>query len=197
MTKVFSKLLSIISLFAILLLITGCLMVKIEKVELKTNLSGEICVTDFKLSDIKLLITYDDNSINYDDVDESMLSKEDLDKLATVGTHNITINYKGVKVNATVNLVEDPNPPVTEVRLNVDNKKYTVEALDTMYTATCSHDSQYVYIIVKVTLLIGYTFNEEGIELYVNDTLIDPSKYTIEDNVITYKYKDPNWSPIL
>ena len=124
MTKVFSKVLLIVPLFAILLLITGCFLTNIEKVELKTDLSGEICVNDFKLSDLELLVTYDDRSINYVPVSEDMVSSEDLAKLKTVGIHTFTINYKGLKVEATVDLVEEPKDPIKEVRLSVNNKKY-------------------------------------------------------------------------
>ena len=66
-----------------------------------------------------------------------------------------------------------------------------------MYKATCNHDAQYIYVTVTVTLLLGYSFDKDGVDLYINDKLIDPTKYTIDGNVITYKYKDPNWSPIL
>ena len=149
------------------------------------------------MSDLELLVTYDDRSINYVPVSEDMVSSEDLAKLKTVGIHTFTINYKGLKVEATVDLVEEPKDPIKEVRLSVNNKKYEAESLEDMYKATCNHDAQYIYVTVTVTLLLGYSFDKDGVDLYINDKLIDPTKYTIDGNVITYKYKDPNWSPIL
>lgn len=197
MTKLFRKILILSSFCVCLLIMTGCFVTNIVSVSLKTDVTGEIGVNNFDLSQLEILVTYDDKSVNYVQVTEAMLSSYDIEKLKTVGVHEITINYKGNQLKTTITLVEESKDPVMSIYIQVNKKKYEILEKQDFYTVTCTHDAQYIWNYIKINLNIGYSFASEGVNLYINDELIDSSKYTIENNELVYKYKDPNWSPIL
>lgn len=63
-------------------------------------------IETFKLSDLKLVINYFDEDGKTVEVKENMLSSEDLASLDSVGEKNITINYEGFALDATITLAK-------------------------------------------------------------------------------------------
>lgn len=88
--------------------------------------------------------------------------------------------------------------PQYKIDLIVDTKKVTVESADdaNWYKLDIknSDDLQYLVITVKIT---DDEYLNSSYKLIVNDKVIESKKYTIKDNVITYKMDDPNWSDFI
>ena len=68
----------------------------------------QVLVDEFKLSDIKLCITENDETY-YINVTEDMLSESDLALLETAGVHNVAIGYKDFIGFVTIILVNEIN----------------------------------------------------------------------------------------
>lgn len=88
--------------------------------------------------------------------------------------------------------------PQYKIDLIVDTKKVTVESADdaNWYKLDIknSDDLQYLVITIKIT---GDEYLNSSYKLIVNDKVIESKKYTIKDNIITYKMDDPNWSDFI
>ena len=88
--------------------------------------------------------------------------------------------------------------PQHKIDLIVDAKKVTVESADDAdwykLDIENSDDLQYIIITIKIT---DDEYLNSSYKLIVNDKLIESKKYTIKDNVITYKMDDPNWSDFI
>lgn len=84
------------------------------------------------------------------------------------------------------------------INLNVNAKKVTVEKVDdaNWYTVSIknSNDLQYVVVTIEIT---NKEYLPKKCKLVVNGEEIDSKKYTIEDQTITYKIDDPNWSDFI
>ena len=84
---------------------------------------------------------------------------------------------------------------VLEVRFNLDSEKYIVTSDSDQYEATYVEDKDYLYLIVEIDAKEGFSFNENT-KVYINDNLQE-DHISLSDNhkKITYKIKDPNWTP--
>lgn len=84
---------------------------------------------------------------------------------------------------------------ISEVRFSLDSQEYIVTSDSNQYEATYIKDKDYLYLIVEVDAKEGYSFNENT-KVYINDNLQE-DHLTLSDNhkKITYKIKDPNWTP--
>ena len=105
--------------------------------------ADEIQIKDFDLSMIKINASRNNSLLTSFDVNEDMLSDEDLGKLSEVGTHVITIKYKDVIKQVTINLIEnkivsddnpggdipDPISPTSNVVTYVDSAGYYQDAV--------------------------------------------------------------------
>ena len=83
---------------------------------------------------------------------------------------------------------------VSKISLEIDLNKKSEEGSADNYTYTYSNPS-YDKITIIITLKGDLEFSDD-FELSLNGKVVDSSKYTIENNVITYIFKDPNWSGI-
>ena len=88
--------------------------------------------------------------------------------------------------------------PQYKIDLIVDTKKVTVESADDAdwykLDIENSDDLQYIIITIKIT---DDEYLNSSYKLIINDKLIESKKYTIKNNVITYKMDDPNWSDFI
>ena len=75
----------------------------------ENQFSEPIDINKFELSDYLLSVYYIDGDIEDIELDKSMLSNSDLDKLNKAGTHTITINYKGKQTTFVVTLTKEEN----------------------------------------------------------------------------------------
>ena len=86
-------------LIVLLLVITGCTLEKDNNsytLDL-TLVSEEICINDFDITDIRIIVTDEEGKTKTVVADKTMLSEEDYAKLKTVGTHIVEIKYKKIK----------------------------------------------------------------------------------------------------
>lgn len=89
----------------------------------------------------------------------------------------------------------DAPKKVYEIKITLDLKKPAVESADnaTWYEVSVknSNDLQYVVTTIKIT---DKKHQNASYTLIVNNEKINSKKYSIKDNVITYKVDDPNWT---
>ncbi|HQM06772.1 MAG TPA: InlB B-repeat-containing protein, partial [Bacilli bacterium] len=111
------RILSLISIIAILFIATGCINVTsaIESIEVdKSTIPTEVTVGDFVLSDIEIIIHRTDNTSYKKTITKSMLSDDALQKLKKPGVHNIYVRYEGKIDLMTIVLLEKyPNITIT------------------------------------------------------------------------------------
>ena len=72
----------------------------------EATVPNEVTVDDLNLSDIKLLVTRVDGSIDSVSITKDMLTTDSLKKLKTIGYHNIYIRYDGKYAVLSINVVE-------------------------------------------------------------------------------------------
>jgi len=80
---------------------------------------------------------------------------------------------------------------IEEVMLTVDTKNYQVTTLKDGYQAVITTD--YNYITIRVTLIEEKFFATDVI-LMVNEVAIEVNKWSISENILTYRFDDPNWT---
>ena len=85
---------------------------------------------------------------------------------------------------------------LVDIDVNIDHPQKTEKSFDgDNFTYTYYNPSQYK-ITIKVILDEGYVFGDEFVFIFNNKTIAS-SKYTINGNVLTYIFDDPNWSIIV
>lgn len=96
---------------------------------------------------------------------------------------------------------EEPTTTIVNINnltidLKVDTKNYTFEILkgNEEITVDLENSKDYSYIIINITINDILKFEE--IKLIINDQVISSSLYTKNENIISYKFKDPNWTDI-
>lgn len=100
--------------------------------------------------------------------------------------------------------VVDDNPSLDddvvyhEIRITLNAKKPSVEKADdaTWYEVSVKNSSDLQYVITTITITDD-NYKDGHYKLFVNDEEIASKKFKIEDNVITYKVDDPNWSEFI
>ncbi len=143
-------------------------------------LNKDIYIDDFELEFIRIKQIASNGEVEYIRCDETMLSSSDLNKLNTIGTHTITINYKDYSEQITIMLIEknDVNP-VT----------YTYKVDLTLLVSTYIDDFNVSLIRIKET-------SSEGNVKFINcdETMLSSSDLnklnTIGTHTITINYKD-------
>ena len=140
---------------------------------------NEVDIQEFELINIKLKITEIGNKeeTTYIDVNESMISLDDLNKLKTPGTHNITIKFNGYSETITIILVKDDDvlEPIYEIVNPYQGKEIKLS------------EFKLSNIIIKENIvgkINNYTVNSSMLSVTDNNKLDIPGKHTI---TITYK----------
>lgn len=188
----------VVMLICVIIMISTLLFTKrIEKVEVN-NQNMTFDISTFQINDLQLKIIYDNKEKEIIDVDTSMVSLEDLEKLNKPGTHIITIFYKEFTINnVEIILCENMEDRVVqEINVLINEEKYTILSESQEYDVTCTSDANYEHITIKVVLKKGYKFSNDSLCFYKNNKLISKDKYTIINNELIYIYDDPNWSKI-
>ncbi len=90
-------------------------------------------IADFEITSGDLIVYYDDGLSSSVDMTVSMIGADDLLKLNTLGTHNITVNYQGLTTVFTIELISDGTEPPVE---DIDAKIEGVMALTTIASST-------------------------------------------------------------
>lgn len=105
--------------------------------------------------------------------------------------------FAGLLVTSCNIVNDDVTTPTREykIKIRLDAKKPTVEIADgaTWYEVTVKNSNDLQYVITTITITDAKYQNASYV-LIVNDKEISSKKYTVKDNVITYKVDDPNWT---
>ena len=84
---------------------------------------------------------------------------------------------------------------ISEVYFNLDTKKYIVTSDSDKYVTEYIKDKQYINLVIEIRANDGYVFSKDT-KVYINSNLEEEHLSLSDDNkVITYKIKDPNWTP--
>ena len=84
------------------------------------------------------------------------------------------------------------------IDITVDAKKMTVSIDDDadFYEVDIKNSDDLQYIIITIEI-INDEYLPRRCKLIVNDKEIDKKKYEINEDIITYKMEDPNWSDFI
>ena len=97
----------------------------------ESSLKGYYELDSFDITTIKLIVTYDDDTTNTINAQNSMLTTEAKSSLTTAGEKNITLTYKKQSTTLTIVLVEDGSTIVTvtfrDSANNVLGTKYALQ----------------------------------------------------------------------
>ncbi|MBO5711710.1 MAG: carbohydrate binding domain-containing protein, partial [Acholeplasmatales bacterium] len=146
---------------------------------------------DDEISKIKLVVTLSDNSTYEVAVAKDMLSAKDLEKLADIGTYNVTVTYEGFNVEIRLVIVEaEDNVELTDITLTVAEPNVEVEygAAHSALTGVSAVGNDGVSYASKVTYKIT---NKAGQEVASVDTYQELEVYTV---VISISYNGINKS---
>lgn len=83
---------------------------------------------------------------------------------------------------------------ISSIDLYIDFTIFNAEYDLVKYAYTYSNPNFYK-VTIKLYLKEGFEFSNDFV-LYANSKLADKSKYTIEDNSLTYIFLDPHWTDI-
>ncbi len=91
----------------------------------------QVKISEFNLRNIKIEININ-SMITYVNLEVNMLSNSDVNKLKTVGLHNIAFNYNGVNLSFSVELIQDVS---NEYTYDIENTKslLKISELRTVY----------------------------------------------------------------
>lgn len=108
MKKVFSKMVAFAFILCASLTLFACGFIKdknIKSIALVGEMPEYIVIGQFDQANIKILVTYDDNSSEEVKVTSSMIAEEDRHYLSEEGVYNVTILFKGEETVLTVKMV--------------------------------------------------------------------------------------------
>lgn len=70
------------------------------------DIQGDFLLDVFDLSDVRLIVSYDDGSTATINLTEAMISSQDIQRLDGAGTHTITVTYGEQTTTFTITLTE-------------------------------------------------------------------------------------------
>lgn len=172
-------------------LISGCLENKsIVKIEIDNDTIQEsYYLNEFNIKNIKLLITYDDSSINIVQLEESYMNKSVHEISSNVGEHKIIITYMDFEIIMNINIVNEIFEILYYYDAEVISESSHIknEVINDLYDyETIENDTIWYYddaFTKKVELPINI---KENINLYTDNK---PIEY-IENNVIYREKQD-------
>lgn len=82
-----------------------------------------------------------------------------------------------------------------DIKYAVKDNVYLVTSSNPDYDVKLTNSSDYNYIYFTVTAKNSLVFLSY-LNVFINDKQISKSDYTIEDNILNIKIKDPNWGDI-
>ncbi|MBO4622576.1 MAG: hypothetical protein J5691_01685 [Bacilli bacterium] len=143
--------------------------------------------------DNKIKVTYEISINTLDDYE--FIPNIDV-KWLKDSSEDANVSYMEITNNLIFIRIEKIIKELKEVRIHLDTINYEVSADSAYYNVEIVKPLDYIKIVIKVTSDMKLM---DELMFYVNDELIDTSKYKIEyiENkyVLTYKIADPNWTP--
>lgn len=160
----------------------------------ETTVPDEITIDDFDLSEIKLLVTRVDGSIDSVSLTEDMLSKEALKKLKKSGTHYLYVRYDEKLTILTISLVEKYSNVTISFETNGGNKisSQSIEKYTKAFRPINPTKEGYIFS--------GWYLDKELTKEFLFSTIIYENitlyaKWTEALNVIKYNTNDSNEIP--
>lgn len=136
-------------------------------------------VDDFSISDILVIIEYDDNSFNQICITKDMIDENDLSKLNNLGKHNIKVHYKNFDIYLDIELTD-----YYKVDFIVDNEVINTQEVEYGKDAILPNVEKegFVFIgwdeegtnITKNTTIIGsYELNKYEVKFIIDNEIMD------------------------
>lgn len=136
-------------------------------------------VDDFSISDILLIIEYDDNSFNQICITKDMIDENDLSKLNNLGKHNIKVNYKNFDIYLDIELTD-----YYKVDFIVDNEVINTQEVEHGKDAILPNVEKegFVFLgwdkegtnITKDTTIVGsYELNKYEVKFIIDNKIVD------------------------
>lgn len=151
-------------------------------------------IDEFSIYDLSFEVTYDDNTVNKVYVTKDMLSKEDLDKLNTIGMHEIKINYLDKVITLNINLTNyyevtyilDGNIVDTQIVEHGENSTIPDESITNKDGYTFIDWNHNGNNITENTIIIGrYGINKYEVKFIINDLeTYEEVRYYNNDEII-------------
>lgn len=173
-----------------------------EEEIIKIYHEDDLCffLSEFNLNKIKLIVD-DGGVIKETTLNESMLDRNDLEKLTTVGEHQITVNYKGARMSIIVKLEVEPYVTISfvnepELVPNMTIKKGSQVTLPTpkkkgytfigWYTGEGVNDGKFdnsMIVNENITLYARYVTNQYQVSFTENDENFRPIVVNFNDEI--------------
>jgi hypothetical protein len=163
----------------------------IRSVELDESTIPSDFTEGIDVSDIKIIITYENGSTNTMSLNESMVDPEDFLKLTQAGTHQIPVTILGITFNMSITIDETDLSYYQEYLPNVEDVEFIEleDQLETVTTIIVGSDSQSetegaVYVVgkdnaygfLKLVVVVDYDMNIQ----FLYYLMVDDS-YQVED----------------
>jgi hypothetical protein len=163
----------------------------IRSVELDESTIPSDFTEGIDVSDIKIIITYENGSTNTMSLNESMVDPEDFLKLTQAGTHQIPVTILGITFNMNITIDETDLSYYQEYLPNVEDVEFIEleDQLETVTTIIVGSDSQSetegaVYVVgkdnaygfLKLVVVVDYDMNIQ----FLYYLMVDDS-YQVED----------------
>jgi hypothetical protein len=163
----------------------------IRSVELDESTIPSDFTEGIDVSDIKIIITYENGSTNTMSLSESMVDPEDFLKLTQAGTHQIPVTILGITFNMNITIDETDLSYYQEYLPNVEDVEFIEleDQLETVTTIIVGSDSQSetegaVYVVgkdnaygfLKLVVVVDYDMNIQ----FLYYLMVDDS-YQVED----------------
>jgi hypothetical protein len=107
------KVFFVMLVFVSFIFLSGCREDTTDLMSIEVNqetIKDEYQIDDFELSSIELTVFYTDGTEENIPLDSSMIKNEDLEKLATAGTHTIEFTYESITNQFVIKIVETTSP---------------------------------------------------------------------------------------
>jgi len=192
------------SLFALILFLgiiflTACSQVAIKNIQIDENtIPQNVIASELEINDIVLIINKTDGTTQRINLNESMISSTDLEKLTNAGSQTITIKYSDFETTFTINLVDNvlstKLASIYQLGFNSSNITVTYEEwLESIKGPKGIDGREVTFQVVNNVIKWQYVGDSSWSDL-LDLTSITQSNQTIEINVsgdnIMWKYSD-------
>ena len=147
-----------------------------------TTISSQVIVGTFDITTVDLAVSYDDGIVEYIDINTTMISSSDLEKLNTVGSHTITITYNGFSTILNINVVEEEQINIDELINEVINNISVPGKVNDNFALTTS----------KNGVTISWSSNSNNIKISESSAVVE--RPTTSDATVTltatFKYAE-------
>lgn len=165
---------------------------KEEIIKIYANQDFIFTLSEFKVNLIKLIV-YDEGKIKEIELSESMIASSDLNKLKTIGDHDIKVNYKGISETIKVKIIEDPYVRISFVNETMEIPDMLVEKGS---RATLPIPSKRGYTFIGWYTGEGVNDGKFDNSMIVDKNITLYARYIHNQYLISFTDVDDNLSPV-